>query len=333
MFVTIDFFDHMDLFTSTWKSLVVSGAYLLLKLPSYVQLILPLAFLISMLILLIIMVRENEMIVVRTSGISTASLMKTLLAFSVVLVLISFLLAEWIIPVTSHISDYLLQVKIRGNAHVFFKNDKIWFKRDNVIGNIDSFDTKKDIIRGMTIIELSRTFNIEKRYEAKEGFFKDGEWYFKNVSRWIFNEKGIVSRQIFEEMTGLLNEPPSVFKTADKDPEEMGYRDLSRYIDRLKKDGHDVRRYLVDLYNKIAFPFVNLIMVFMAFSVGLRYVKTKHISKAIFSGVLLGGLYWVILSVSLSLGYAEIFPPLFAAWFPNCLFVASGVIGIMTLRT
>ena len=113
----------------------------------------------------------------------------------------------------------------------------------------------------------------------------------------------------------------------------MGYRELSRYIRRLQRDGHDIKRYLVDLYDKIAFPFINLIMVFAAFSVGLRYMKTKHISIGIFSGILLGACYWIFHSISLSLGYSEIFPPLFAAWFSNLLFISSGVIGIVTLRT
>ncbi len=92
---------------------------------------------------------------------------------------------------------------------------------------------------------------------------------------------GIVAKKTYEQFKDLLQEPPSFFKIADKDPENMGYRELSRYIEKLKSDGHDIRRYLVDLYNKMAFPFVNLIMVFAAFSVGLRYTKTKHISIGI----------------------------------------------------
>jgi lipopolysaccharide export system permease protein len=274
------------------------------------------------------------MIVVRTSGISTASLMKPFLAFSLVLVVLSFALAEWIIPFTSSASDYLYRVKIKGEeAKVFFKNNSIWFKRNNVIYNIDFFDVKKDTIKGLTVLELSDTFSVKKRYDAKEGIFKDNAWYFKNVTERTFDENGLMAIKTYEQFKDLLQEPPSIFKTADKSPEDMGYRELSRYVRRLHRDGHDIKRYLVDLYDKIAFPFINLIMVFTAFSVGLRYMKTKHISIGIFSGILLGALYWFFHSISLSLGYSEIFPPLFAAWFSNLLFISSGVIGIVTLRT
>ena len=177
------------------------------------------------------MVRGNEMIIVRTSGISTASLMKPLLAFSLVLVVLSFVLAEWIIPFTSSASDYLYRVKIKGEeAKVFFKNNSIWFKRNNVIYNIDFFDAKKDIIKGLTVLELSETFSVKKRYDAKEGIFKDNSWYFTNVTERTFDEKGLVAKKTYGQFKDLLQEPPSIFKIADKNPEDMGYRELSRYI-------------------------------------------------------------------------------------------------------
>jgi lipopolysaccharide export system permease protein len=189
------------------------------------------------------------------------------------------------------------------------------------------------MIRGLTVIELAPDYTIKRRYDAKEGLWKDGSWVFSDVSERTFGENGIISKKTYPHMTNLIAEPPSVFKIVEKSPDEMGYGELSRYIKRLRLDGHDVRRYLVDLYNKISFPFVNLIMVFAAFSVGLRYSKTKHISKGIFSGMTLGIFYWFLHSVSLSLGYSNIFPPLFAAWFSNLLFFSFGVIGIVTLRT
>ena len=334
LFLTIEFFEHMDVFVSSLKNFALGMAYLLLMSPFYVHLILPFSFLVSMLTLLILMVRGNEMIITRTSGISTVSLMKPFFAFSLTLVVLSFILAEWIIPVTSSASDHLYRVRIKGEEpQAFFKNDKIWFKKNNIICNIDFFDAKKDTIKGLTVLEFSDTFFLNKRYDAKEGVFKDGSWHFTNVAERSFDENGIVAKKTYEQFKDLIKEPPSFFKVADKDPENMGYRELSRYIEKLKNDGHDTRRYLVDLYDKVAFPFANLIMVFAAFSVGLRYVKTKHISMGIFSGILLGACYWGVHVLSLAYGYNDTFPPLFAAWFSNFLFTASGIIGIVTLRT
>ena len=334
MFVTIEFLEHMDIFTDSFNSFLLSLVYILLRIPHYFNLLLPLASLISMLILLIMMVRNNEIIAARTSGISTISLMKPFIAFAFALIIFSFIIAEWIMPYAANAAEYLYRVKIKKeDSYVHFKNNRIWFKKDNILSNIDFFDAKKDIITGLTLIELADDFTIKKRIDAMEGTWKDSAWLFTTVIERTFGDNAIQSKKVYSEMKGLIKETPAMLKVGQRNPEEMGYKDLLRYIHRLKREGHDVRRYLVDLYNKMAFPFINLIMVFVAFSVGLRYTKTKHIAKGILVGVCVGILYWFIHNICLSFGYAETFPPFFAAWLSNMLFFSLGIIGVITLRT
>lgn len=334
MFVTIEFLEHMDIFTDSFNSFLLSLVYILLRIPHYFNLLLPLASLISMLILLIMMVRNNEIIAARTSGISTISLMKPFIAFAFALIIFSFIIAEWIMPYAANAAEYLYRVKIKKeDSYVHFKNNRIWFKKDNILSNIDFFDAKKDTITGLTIIELADDFTIKKRIDAMEGTWKDSAWLFTTVIERTFGDNAIQSKKVYSEMKGLIKETPAMLKVGQRNPEEMGYKDLLRYIHRLKREGHDVRRYLVDLYNKTAFPFINLIMVFVAFSVGLRYTKTKHIAKGILVGVCVGILYWFIHNICLSFGYAETFPPFFAAWLSNMLFFSLGIIGVITLRT
>ena len=338
IFTMIDFFDHLDIFTQTFSKFGLGMCYAALNIPNDFNLLLPLAFLVSILVLIIVMVRGNEVIILRTAGISTLSLMKPLLLFSMVLMLLSFALSEWIIPYTASSAEYLLRAKIREDpTYVVFKNDKIWFKRGNQICNIDFYDVKKDEIRGLTLLDLSDVYAVQKRYDAKTGVWKGdekkGEWIFTDVAERTFRNDGIESRTLHKTMAGIISEPPSVFKIVDKSPEEMSYRELERYMAKLKRNGHDVRRYMVDLDSKISFPFVNVIMVLAGFSVGLRYSKTKNVSKGIFSGICVGISYWGFNSIALSFGYKEAFPPLFAAWLSNMLFFSLGIIGIVTVRT
>ena len=338
IFTMIDFFDHLDIFTRTFSKFGMGMGYVALNIPNNFNLLLPLAFLISILVLIVMMIRGNEVIIIRTAGISTFSLMKPLLGLSLVLMVLSFALSEWVIPYTSSSAEYVLRVRIKEDqTYVVFKNDKIWFKRGNQICNIDFYDVKKDEIRGLTVLELSDTYSIQKRYDAKTGVWKGddkkGQWIFTDVVERTFKNDGIESRTVYKTMAGLVTEPPSLFKIVDKSPEEMSYRELERYITKLKRNGHDVRRYMVDLDNKVAFPFINIIMVLAGFSVGLRYSKTKNVSKGIFSGICVGFSYWGFDSIALSLGYKEAFPPLFAAWLSNMLFFSLGIIGIVTVKT
>jgi lipopolysaccharide export system permease protein len=334
IFLLIEFLERVDLFTETFSQFVLGLIHLALKIPYYFNLILPLCLLISLLIFIIMMIRGNEVIIVRTAGISTVSFMRPLLIFSLFLVILSFSLSEWVIPFTSSASEYIYRIRLKKEqSYVVYKNDKIWFKRGNAICNIEFFDARRDRIRGLTVLHLSPAYAIEKRYDAQEGFWKNGLWTFSNVVERRFKNDGIEAKIHHDTVSGLISEAPSVFKIADKRPEEMSYRELQRYIHKLKRNGHDVGRYMVDLYDKLAFPFINVIMVLAAFSVGLRYSKTKNVSKGVFTGISIGALYWLFHSVAKSLGYSEVFPPLFAAWLSNMLFFSLGVIGIVTVRT
>ena len=59
-------------------------------------------------------------------------------------------------------------------------------------------------------------------------------------------------------------EAPAYFKTEDPDADRMTYRELKGYIGELKASGYHVVPYQVQLQQKLAFPFVAIIMTLLA---------------------------------------------------------------------
>ncbi len=57
-----------------------------------------------------------------------------------------------------------------------------------------------------------------------------------DVTERTFRDDGIESRKTHKTMTGLISEPPSVFKIVDKNPEEMSYKELESYIDEAQAE-------------------------------------------------------------------------------------------------
>lgn len=335
IFLMVDFFEHIDLFARSLEALSLSVSYLLFRVPFYANLLLPLSFLTSMLILFVIMARNNEILSLRSLGISTLSIMKPLVFLSLFLTSLNFLISEYVSPHSLRVSEEILRIRIKKEEpYLSVKNDRIWLKKENLITRIEYFDPHTDSLAGVTLIELSKDYSrILRRIDAKEGAFTGGEWVFRDVSERRFDEEMRMVKSFYPTLSGLLSENPKVFKSVSKNPDQMSFNELSNYITRLRNQGHNVRRYIVDLQSKISFPFVNLIMVILATSIGLRYKSVSHVSRGIFLGLLLGFLYWVINSFSLSLGYSEIFPPLFSAWFANFVFFSGGMVGILSLRT
>ena len=63
---------------------------------------------------------------------------------------------------------------------------------------------------------------------------------------------------------GWRLETADYFVTEVPEPRRMTYPQLSRYIAELRQSGYDVLGHEVELYRKVAFPFVTLVMTFIA---------------------------------------------------------------------
>jgi lipopolysaccharide export LptBFGC system permease protein LptF len=123
---------------------------------------------------------------------------------------------------------------------------------------------------------------------------------------------------------GALNFLPEDIRKKQEKPEEMDYDDLRQFIANQQHAGHDVSRWLVDLYNKISFPFASAIVVL--FGIPFSSIKRRSgpgVEFAIALAVCF--LYMVFLQVSQAFGYNGDLHPLLTAWAANGVFLIAGM--------
>lgn len=127
-----------------------------------------------------------------------------------------------------------------------------------------------------------------------------------------------------------ISDSPQELIVDDKDPEEMGYEDLVRYIDDRERLGADTRQEQVDLHMKVAYPFANfVILIFGIALVGSashagRQSATVGFGLALFLTII----FWGFLRVGQGIGYGGALPPVVSAWLANGIF---GVVGLVLL--
>jgi lipopolysaccharide export LptBFGC system permease protein LptF len=110
----------------------------------------------------------------------------------------------------------------------------------------------------------------------------------------------------------------------------MSYADLSRYIADLRQSGFDTVALRVQLQNKLAVPFITLVMAILAvpFAVTMgKHAGLVGVGTAI--GVAIA--YWALAGLFSSMGDIATLPPLLAAWSPDILFAITG--SYLLLRT
>jgi len=121
-----------------------------------------------------------------------------------------------------------------------------------------------------------------------------------------------------------LVETPAALLAEPKDPEEMRYGELRRYIEWLERSGGDARKLRVDLALKLAIPFTCIIIA--VFGAPLA-VTAPRAGGAFGIGVSLATtvVFLTLVQLSKAVGAGGLLPPTLAAWMANIVFGAAGV--------
>ena len=142
-------------------------------------------------------------------------------------------------------------------------------------------------------------------------------------------ETGNYQIELHQQKIEKLDLLPDDLKRVIKKSEEMNFKELYFYIKNIESEGYDATSYKVDLYAKIAFPFVCIIMCLLATGIAVKIKKGRTLSICIIYGIGIIFLYWILYSFCLSLGYGGILPPIIASWMANIIFICFGGVTLL----
>jgi lipopolysaccharide export system permease protein len=109
----------------------------------------------------------------------------------------------------------------------------------------------------------------------------------------------------------------------------MSFKELLTYIRKIEEEGYDAAKYKVDLYAKLALPFVCVIMCILGTGIAIKGEKMESIFLCVAYGIGIAFFYWIFYSFCLSLGYGEMLPPAIAAWCANFVFLCFGLFTLL----
>ncbi len=304
--------------------------YFLFLIPINVNEIFPFIVLITLLISIGGMSRRNEILVLLTNGVSRMNIFKPIFIILMILYMSNVMLGEYLVPVLNERVHYVWNVLIRGNAvYRITEHRDIWLKgKDTYFYNMAMYEPREQVMNEVVISRLSNDNTmILERIDARQGIFiGNDKWRFIDGSHWKFNENNEVEvAEIFDQKIIPLEEKLEIFLDIGKEPEQMNFMELRTYVDAMKhRETQQMDFYRFELHRKLAQPLAVFILCFAAFP--LILMTNKHGYMFTLSlGIMYSILYYALL---LGLQYIVDIPfinPVFAAWFPNIIFLFLGV--------
>jgi lipopolysaccharide export system permease protein len=333
LFLMIDFVQKLDNFIEAEVTGVgIMALYFLYKIPYIMVQMIPVATLISVIVLFRIMKNNREITALKACGINIVSLAQVVITISIFISIFAFLFSESVVPYTSSRSNEIWDIKVK-KQNVTRSYGVEWYKSSeaDAIYWIKHFDNSGTIMQDPTFHFFDKNFKVIKRVEAKNARWQNGKWVAEDGIVQERQPDGEYKTSRFVNMIVPIPETPEDFRKIKKQAEEMSYSQLKELAELVKSEGYNNSGYLVDLGVKIAFPFISLVLTLLGIPIALE-LKTGGLPLAIAVGVGMSFLYYVILSISSSLGHSGVFPPFFAAWTANLLFIFAGMHLMMTLE-
>ncbi len=180
------------------------------------------------------------------------------------------------------------------------------------------------IMREIMVYEMTRE-RFPRVITAVEGQWVEDTWELKNGTIYNYNENGKITYEMsFQEMEINVKDELQNFFKNQRTPQEMTSRELKQQIQILSDAGVDTKNFEVDYHVKFSYPLSGLIFALLGVPLGTQMKRSTKATGIIIS-IGLVFVYYVVYSLSRSLGRGGMIDPFIASWLPNVLFLILGI--------
>jgi LPS export ABC transporter permease LptG len=334
LFIVIDLLKTLDKYLRVKPPLVYILEHFAYRLPAALHDGLPVVMLVATIFLFLTLSRYHELTALKAAGVSLYRVSAPVLGVGLVVAIGAGLFQELALPVLNERGEEVDRVKIRGQAPRHLQSrQRLWVRSaDTRFYRVELLNPGTNDLYGVTILELDREFRLTGRLDARRAHWTAGGWELSDGAYREIGPEGKVQTVPFGWTALDLKEELEDFLRIQKPVSTMSFWELRDYIGQLEAAGFQIRKYLVELYSKLSFPLVNLVMVLVAIPFALQSPRGGRLVGIGLAIVIMAG-YLVVHYVALAFARADLLPPLIAAWTANVVFVGIGVSLLLRART
>ena len=323
--------------------------HVLLKAPSRISEIIPIATLIGSIYVFSMLASQSEFTILRIAGLDVKRGLITLAKISVPLILLTLVMSEYVGPYSEAKSDQIRMKALGSSFSSQFKTG-VWVKdrlRDqNGSGpirpgvryvNVGKID-KDNEIRNIRMYEFDDVFHLLSIRNAASGHFDEsGTWVLNDVTETHFTETKYsdpldpaftAETQKHTKVTLESDITPQILNVLLVTPEKMSILSLGRFITHLQDNKQDIQRHSIAFWKKVVYPFIIYVMLALALPFAYLKVRAGSIGIKVFGGIMLGMGFQLFNSLFSNVGLLGSWPAPITALVPPLLFLFLALSGL-----
>ena len=257
-------------------------------------LIYPLSLLLALLVLVVNMVKKDEMIAFMSIGYSLKKLLIPVASLAV-LVFMFFILVQ--VSITTSFQEKAEQI-LKGNYNTTEINHNLFFKFNNNIIFIKELDVLHKTAYDMKIFVLNDN-KVKIIYQIKRALFKNNYWEASSIKEYVFFKNIFIEKNINLHL--LKGFKPDILNKLET-KQSMTLRVAFQALMLLKKENININFIKTYIYEKTIPPLsfiLLIIIVFLKAPIHSRISRVSlYIAISLFFSIVLWGLYLIVSKMS-----------------------------------
>lgn len=302
--------------------------FVLMKLPYHLYLFFPVTCLMGLLLGLGMMANQNELTVIRASGVSPVQIARAIFKVIAVLVVVVALLGELVLPKLSRYSEEWKALQ-RSGGQALQTAHGAWLRQKNHFIHIEQVLSSK-ILKGIQQYEFNDNHDLIKARTIDSARYHDGQWHLSGVKQTLLpslaktNKPLTVRAQHFKSLPWDISLPPNLLVGVDNNPNEMTFPELIHLI-LAKRHAHlEATEFEVSFWRRALQPISTFVMMLLAMPFIFGSTRSMTIAQRFMIGTSVGFLFHLLNEFVIPVSQIYQVKPWLAASLPTAVFAVLG---------
>ena len=317
-----------DLVVSHGVPLADVSRMILYLMPSFLVFTIPMAFLLAVLLSFGRLSADNEIVVLKASGLSLIQMMPPVIICALVAVLLALGASTIGVPWGNSAFRELSFQVLKRNITATIREKTFWDDIPGVVMYIDQYEEQSRTLKGVVIQDV-RNPDRPMTIFARDGAVTSAAGSqalllsLHNGSIHMAGTGGLYRLVHFGEYSMTVGEKVSSSAMLRNEP-DMWVSELRSQIGDSGTTAKNRLKMLAELHSRFTFPFASLVFAILAVPLGLQNRRSGKSGGFTISIVIILT-YYVLMSVVRTLAEKGVIHPAVALWIPNLIFLCLGL--------
>lgn len=283
--------------------------YVIWGAPQYLYEILPISALIGAVLGLGTLASNSELIVMRAAGISLWRIVGWVMRSALLLVVLSFVLSEYVIP---HTNEQAKSIKSHRSTAELGEVKGYWTREGQRFIYID-YANSQGQLNNVNMYDFDQEYRLNSVLQAEKGqFVQNGQWSLNQAQQMDISATGDSQLLKTEQQNLALALQPKYMHMVTIDPEDLAPSQLVSFMKYMHEYSQVPKTYLLAFWQKVGSPFALLALVLIACSFIFGPLRQQSMGFRLVIALFVGLGFFYLQDF---LGYASLVYSPSPAWF------------------